>query len=91
MSSIKQSTECATGNHVFIISRWLIGTQNPQSQQAHSFTCQRCLYSIEGRNEVEKVVKAYENDTAKTTDISRATTRGKDNKGRSGEGEAPQG
>lgn len=47
---VKKCTECEKGNHQFIISNWVV---SQTMQKANSYTCQRCLLTVEGNHDVK--------------------------------------
>jgi hypothetical protein len=47
-----KSKACEIGNHQFIVSNWQV---NSTSQKANSWTCQKCLHTIDGKHEVDKM------------------------------------
>lgn len=49
---VKRGSECSTGNHLFIVTRWILA---PNKQEAGTLTCQKCLLSLEGDNEIRRV------------------------------------
>ena len=54
MTKVKRGKECSLGNHVFIISNWVV---TATSQKANAYTCQKCLHTIEGKFDVDIVRK----------------------------------
>jgi hypothetical protein len=49
---IKKPDLCSTGDHHFIVSHWKF---DAKKQYAVSYTCQRCLLSIDGNLDVDTV------------------------------------
>ena len=56
---IVKSVDCQTGNHFFIVSNWV---HTPVSQKANSWTCQRCLLTVDGAHEVNKLKEVLHAD-----------------------------
>lgn len=50
-----RSNDCQNGNHLFIVTNWQF---SQTAQKANSFTCQKCLYTVEGAFEVNKLREA---------------------------------
>jgi hypothetical protein len=81
--------ECSTGNHLFIVSRWLFG---PQQQSASGFTCQRCLLTIDGQDKITELRNEIDARSEKEdSDPSRQNPRSKGGKSISGETQDPKG
>ncbi len=51
-SKIIKQSECESGHHNFIISAWLYTST---TQKANAYTCQRCLLTLEGAHDINKV------------------------------------
>lgn len=51
---IELSDDCHLGNHHFIVSDWKC---SPLRQQAISYTCRRCLYTVDGIQTAKQVIK----------------------------------
>jgi hypothetical protein len=44
--------DCKADKHLFIVSNWV---HTPTSQKANSWTCQRCLLTVDGAHDVNKL------------------------------------
>lgn len=51
MSDIKKNKDCTAGYHNFVVSHWVF---NQTTQKANSYTCTRCLLSIDGNAAVQQ-------------------------------------
>lgn len=52
----KQNDLCDKGCHKFIVTAWI--SQSMQ-QKANAFTCERCLLTVTGANEIQKIRENY--------------------------------
>jgi hypothetical protein len=86
---VRRHNDCKEGNHQFVVSRWLLG--NGQ-QSASGYTCTRCLLTIDGKSELEKLRNEInERDLQEDSERSKPPARSKGGKGTSGETQDPQG
>jgi hypothetical protein len=80
---VKRPEECKTGDHNFIVSRWLLSANQ---QIGNGFTCTKCLVTYDGRDEIDKIRAAIdERHLQDDSNVSKPVTRGKSSKGSSGE------
>ena len=64
--NIAKHSDCASGSHQFIISKWAIKADR---QTATAVICQKCLLHIEGTQDLRELVKVLHDvsdDTAAT-------------------------
>ena len=80
---IRRNADCASGDHTFIVSRWLMGTQQ---QVATGFVCQKCLLLIEGKNELDKAIgEINERHEQENRELTQKSTRNKTDKSTGGQ------
>ena len=51
-AKVKLQKDCEYGNHIFIVSNWKF---NSTSQKASAWTCQKCLHTVEGFHDVDRL------------------------------------
>jgi hypothetical protein len=80
---VRRHDDCKEGNHQFVVSRWL---QGQYQQSASGFTCMRCLLSIDGKNDLEKLrAQINERDLQEDKERGKPSARSKSSKSTSGE------
>ncbi len=86
---VRRAGDCKNGNHNFVVSRWMLSTNQ---QTANGYTCQRCLLTVEGRNEIEKLrAEIDERDLQEDSERSKPPARSKGGKSSGGETQDSQG
>jgi len=80
---VRRPDDCKDGNHVFVVSRWLLGAHQ---NSASGFTCQKCLLTADGKSEIDKLkAEIDERDLQENIERSKPNPRSKGSKGSSGE------